>query len=510
MQDAVLYCQHHTATSKVPGNTAAGPHAATIGRSNSFNSGHHDSENSGALSRGGPPRGSLRSRKEMAAVMTAPLVAGGAGGPVVGGGRSVVSHQQMQAAPGQQYVSGMGVGKAPLPPSCNVVTRGTVTQSASTAATNDHDAAVLTRQAHNRASFRNRMLQNAGEFELSEDREVGAVYARSREDGVASQLAGGQQYRTQSPIARNGETRRSGGRGGVKSRESPLTVPAYAASARGVSPRTVYNDRTSPYTVGMPATSPYTVGGVTTSPPRRTSGQFVYGSEEADPPRYEDTPAGQALKRQSPLQQQLQSPIHMQHGDPPPYYDAVHAVDSGVESQYGASPTYHLQQQTTPVPANLGQQGVGDQRQTPPLTTHYTLALDFVDHQLVPNTHHKGKLESVSDEGEGDEDPEVAALIEKAEALGKSLRYRSRGCTSSQSDPDGHSWSCTPQQFKFYMEQHVENIYKSLRERQARRMQLEREMGKFDLGEETREQMLRILRVKESNYLRVKRSKMDR
>ena len=52
------------------------------------------------------------------------------------------------------------------------------------------------------------------------------------------------------------------------------------------------------------------------------------------------------------------------------------------------------------------------------------------------------------------------------------------------------------------MEQHVENIIKSHKERVNRRLQLEAEMAKIGLSEEAQAQMRRMLSQKESNYIR--------
>ncbi|RWS31454.1 serine/threonine-protein kinase LATS1-like protein [Leptotrombidium deliense] len=68
----------------------------------------------------------------------------------------------------------------------------------------------------------------------------------------------------------------------------------------------------------------------------------------------------------------------------------------------------------------------------------------------------------------------------------------------------------SPAAFKFYMEQHVENIIKSQKERETRRQQLEAEMSKEGLTEEDKRQMRRMLHQKESNYIRLKRAKMDK
>ncbi|XP_013416744.1 serine/threonine-protein kinase LATS1 [Lingula anatina] len=68
----------------------------------------------------------------------------------------------------------------------------------------------------------------------------------------------------------------------------------------------------------------------------------------------------------------------------------------------------------------------------------------------------------------------------------------------------------SPQAFKFYMEQHVENLLKSTQQRINRRVQLEREMAKVGLTEQAQCQMRRMLNQKESNYIRLKRAKMNK
>lgn len=68
----------------------------------------------------------------------------------------------------------------------------------------------------------------------------------------------------------------------------------------------------------------------------------------------------------------------------------------------------------------------------------------------------------------------------------------------------------SPQAFKFFMEQHVENVIKSYKQRMNRKMQLEMEMNKIGLSYETQCQMRRMLSQKESNYIRLKRAKMDK
>lgn len=68
----------------------------------------------------------------------------------------------------------------------------------------------------------------------------------------------------------------------------------------------------------------------------------------------------------------------------------------------------------------------------------------------------------------------------------------------------------SPQAFKFYMEQHVENLLKSHQEREHRRQQLESEMAKVGLTKEAQTEIRKMLHQKESNYIRLKRAKMNK
>lgn len=68
----------------------------------------------------------------------------------------------------------------------------------------------------------------------------------------------------------------------------------------------------------------------------------------------------------------------------------------------------------------------------------------------------------------------------------------------------------SPAAYKFFMEQHVENLIKNYTQRQTRKLQLEKEMAKANLSSDAQEQMRRMLQQKESNYIRMKRSKMKK
>lgn len=68
----------------------------------------------------------------------------------------------------------------------------------------------------------------------------------------------------------------------------------------------------------------------------------------------------------------------------------------------------------------------------------------------------------------------------------------------------------SPQAFKFFMEQHIENVLKSYKQRTFRKNQLEKEMLKIGLSSQTQVEMRKMLNQKESNYIRLKRAKMDK
>lgn len=87
--------------------------------------------------------------------------------------------------------------------------------------------------------------------------------------------------------------------------------------------------------------------------------------------------------------------------------------------------------------------------------------------------------------------------------------------SKDESVPDQEPFSTrlknyTPQAYKFYMEQHVENLLKLQEQRRHRRRQLEAEMARVGLPEQAQEEMRKLLNQKESNYIRLKRAKMDK
>ena len=61
------------------------------------------------------------------------------------------------------------------------------------------------------------------------------------------------------------------------------------------------------------------------------------------------------------------------------------------------------------------------------------------------------------------------------------------------------------------MEQHVENVIKEYEQRRQRQMRLERELVQYGIKDpHMKEQMRAVLRRKETNYLRMRRAKLNK
>ena len=149
------------------------------------------------------------------------------------------------------------------------------------------------------------------------------------------------------------------------------------------------------------------------------------------------------------------------------------------------------------------------------VTSHPGLATLPVGSQ---NGQGAGSKETASEQGD-DTDTETISSSEAGTASGGGEKHR---CMSPMPQRKPEAWerdklrrdtkvrNYSPQAFKFYMEQHVENILKVHHQRLRRRTQLENEMAKVNLSEEAARQMRRMLHQKESNYIRLKRAKMDK
>ncbi|KAM7367636.1 hypothetical protein PAMP_013922 [Pampus punctatissimus] len=132
-----------------------------------------------------------------------------------------------------------------------------------------------------------------------------------------------------------------------------------------------------------------------------------------------------------------------------------------------------------------------------------------------------GREEPAEDEGSGGADstrdkpaesPESTAATEKEkkQITTSPVPVRRNKKDEERRGESGRVALYSPQAFKFFMEQHVENILKNHQQRIRRRKQLESEMQRVGLSSEAQEQMRMMLCQKESNYIRLKRAKMDK
>uniref|UniRef100_A0A8C4RPU6 non-specific serine/threonine protein kinase n=1 Tax=Erpetoichthys calabaricus TaxID=27687 RepID=A0A8C4RPU6_ERPCA len=113
----------------------------------------------------------------------------------------------------------------------------------------------------------------------------------------------------------------------------------------------------------------------------------------------------------------------------------------------------------------------------------------------------------------GDKCSNKAAKVEKAAKDKKQIQTSPVPVRKNMKDEEKRESrikSYSPFAFKFYMEQHIENVMKTYQQKLNRRMQLEQEMSKAGLSEAEQEQMRKMLYQKESNYNRLKRAKMDK
>lgn len=108
------------------------------------------------------------------------------------------------------------------------------------------------------------------------------------------------------------------------------------------------------------------------------------------------------------------------------------------------------------------------------------------------------------------ENPESTTEKEKKQITTSPVPLRRNKKDAERRGESGRVALYSPQAFKFFMEQHVENILKNHQMRIRRRKQLESEMNRVGLSPEAQEQMRMMLCQKESNYIRLKRAKMEK
>ncbi|XP_037943575.1 serine/threonine-protein kinase Warts-like [Teleopsis dalmanni] len=139
----------------------------------------------------------------------------------------------------------------------------------------------------------------------------------------------------------------------------------------------------------------------------------------------------------------------------------------------------------------------------------------------IPPAKHNGGSGGTTSSGSGGGSPANSASVAGAGGKGsencKKIKHASpipeRKKVSKEKEEERKECRIrqySPQAFKFYMEQHIENVLKSYKQRTFRKNQLEKEMIKIGLSTQTQVEMRKMLNQKESNYIRLKRAKMDK
>ncbi|KAJ8675047.1 hypothetical protein QAD02_010833 [Eretmocerus hayati] len=259
-----------------------------------------------------------------------------------------------------------------------------------------------------------------------------------------------------------------------------------------------------------------------TGPPPPGLGVIV-GVPTTEPPSYATTM--QALAAQRGMHHPL---------PPPPYGTPVsddHAMGSSIESGSASrsSPVAHhppLQRKYSPAPmiVNDGAGGGSSCQQhpseTPPLPP--TASTSVSQRNVANGTHQPGDAgDKKSGAASSTQVPGNQGNAAGAAGTGPNNQYKikhqspipERKHMSKEKEEERRDCKVrnySPQAFKFFMEQHVENVLKSHKQRLFRRFQLETEMQKIGLSAEAQCQMRKMLSQKESNYIRLKRAKMDK
>ncbi|CAJ1078377.1 serine/threonine-protein kinase LATS1 [Xyrichtys novacula] len=196
-----------------------------------------------------------------------------------------------------------------------------------------------------------------------------------------------------------------------------------------------------------------------------------------------------------PWLHQASTPAAPAYPEPPAPVSQIPVV-AEVPSYQGPPPPYPkhlLQQQATPSPP----------------------AYDPGANRLSAGREEAAEEENGGGEGSREKttdspDSTVATEKEKKQITTSPVPLRRNKKDEERRGESGRIALYSPQAFKFFMEQHVENILKNHQQRIRRRKQLESEMQRVGLSSEAQEQMRMMLCQKESNYIRLKRAKMDK
>lgn len=175
-----------------------------------------------------------------------------------------------------------------------------------------------------------------------------------------------------------------------------------------------------------------------------------------------------------------------------------------LETDYGGAPAAEMRCPPPPYPKHLLLQGKAEQFDVDSLCVGVEQGLRGGGPAAEPTAEHSGSSGDKSHKSaKGDKGSKDKKQIQTSPVP---VRKNSRDEEKRESRIKSYS----PFAFKFFMEQHVENVLKTYRQKVGRRLQLEQEMAKAGLCEAEQEQMRKILYQKESNYNRLKRAKMDK
>ena len=243
---------------------------------------------------------------------------------------------------------------------------------------------------------------------------------------------------------------------------------------------------------------------------------------------YQHTPHSLPSQQQQQLHQQQQQsdstfvPINdtkpsKERGSPPPYPGATSSTSSLHKNSNRSS--LNIDDLESTVAGNLSSSSFGSIYNYPP---GYLMSESGTSSKKTSTTTEPGSFQSDSsastsptpDGVERSYSPlPVTAPPSSCETMVIHPTVRKGGDQNQNADDEPFSTrlkNYTPQAYKFYMEQHVENLMKLQEQRKIRRQQLEAEMRRVGLANQAQEEMRKLLNQKESNYIRLRRAKMDK
>lgn len=269
----------------------------------------------------------------------------------------------------------------------------------------------------------------------------------------------------------------------------PQTPPILVASS-GSSTKSL----TPPSTPGLVNITPAGSNG--------TSGNNSPTIHTSEPPSYATTMM--ALRTQQP-QAPTMTTNSSRNPPPPPPYSSNNIINNSAINNNNNSNNNNLNNYTSSSSSdilnnnNLNVPHANNLSTTPPLPK-------------PPSKHLQASVQN-SNNGNSDSNASSASDLSTCRKIKHHSPIPERKNISKEKEDERFECKVrhySPQAYKFFMEQHIENVLKSHKQRLFRRNQLEREMAKMKMPDETKVEMRKLLNQKESNYIRLKRAKMDK